>query len=108
MLHCNIFSAEQLTSPTQTYLEIIMLTAEQILAAQKANIETLFGLTHQGFEGVEKLVELNVTATKAALAEAAEPPKPSWASRTRKNCWPCKPPVPAPGREDRRLQPPPV
>ena len=49
-----------------------MLTAEQLLAAQKANVETLFGLTTKAFEGVEKLVELNVTATKAALAEAAE------------------------------------
>jgi phasin family protein len=49
-----------------------MLTAEQLLAAQKANVETLFGLTAKAFEGVEKLVELNVTATKAALAEAAE------------------------------------
>jgi phasin family protein len=49
-----------------------MLTAEQILAAQKANIETLFGLTTKAFEGVEKLVELNVTASKAALTEASE------------------------------------
>ena len=48
-----------------------MLTAEQILASQRANIETLFGLTNKAFEGVEKLVELNMTATKAALAEAA-------------------------------------
>lgn len=49
-----------------------MLTAEQLLAAQKANVETLFGLTTKAFEGVEKLVELNVTATRAALAEAAD------------------------------------
>ena len=48
-----------------------MLTAEQILAAHKANVETLFGLTSKAFEGVEKLVELNVQATKAALAETA-------------------------------------
>ncbi|MGE4242588.1 phasin family protein [Ramlibacter sp.] len=48
-----------------------MLTAEQIVAAQKANLETLFGLTTRAFEGVEKLVELNVTASKAALVEAA-------------------------------------
>ncbi|NMM76317.1 Phasin (PHA-granule associated protein) [Acidovorax sp. SRB_14] len=47
------------------------LTAEQILAAHKANIETLFGLTSKAFEGVEKLVELNVTASRAALNEAA-------------------------------------
>jgi phasin family protein len=48
-----------------------MLTAEQVLASQKATIETLFGLTTKAFEGVERLVELNVTASKAALAEAA-------------------------------------
>ena len=48
-----------------------MLTAEQIMASHKANIETLFGLTHKAFEGVEKLVELNLQATKAALAESA-------------------------------------
>jgi phasin family protein len=48
-----------------------MLTAEQVLASHKANVETLFGLTSKAFEGVEKLVELNVTASKAALGEAA-------------------------------------
>lgn len=48
-----------------------MLTAEQIMASHKANIEILFGLTQKAFEGVEKLVELNVQATKAALAETA-------------------------------------
>ncbi|TFZ08675.1 TIGR01841 family phasin [Ramlibacter humi] len=48
-----------------------MLTAEQVLASQKASVETLFGLTTKAFEGVEKLVELNLTATKAAIAESA-------------------------------------
>ena len=48
-----------------------MLTAEQVMASHKATIETLFGLTHKAFEGVEKLVELNMQATKAALAETA-------------------------------------
>lgn len=48
-----------------------MLTAEQLLAAQKANMETLFGLTQKAFEGVERLVDLNVQATKAALTESA-------------------------------------
>ena len=48
-----------------------MLTAEQVLASQKATVETVFGLTCKDFEGVEKLVVLNVTASKAALAEAA-------------------------------------
>jgi phasin family protein len=48
-----------------------MLTAEQVLASQKATVETLFGLTAKAFEGVEKLVDLNLTASKAALTEAA-------------------------------------
>ena len=47
------------------------LTADQIISSQKASLETLFGLTSKAFEGVEKLIELNVTASKAALAEAA-------------------------------------
>jgi phasin family protein len=54
-----------------TYWRLIMLTTEQLMASHKANIETLFGLTHRAFEGVEKMVELNVQATKAALAETA-------------------------------------
>jgi len=49
-----------------------MLTAEQFAAAHKANVETLFGLTNKAFEGVEKLVELNLQVAKAALGEAAE------------------------------------
>jgi phasin family protein len=49
-----------------------MLTAEQFAAAQKANVETLFGLTNKAFEGVEKLVELNLQVPKTALGEAAE------------------------------------
>jgi phasin family protein len=49
-----------------------MLTAEQFLAAHKSNVEILFGLTNKAFEGVEKLVELNLQVAKAALGEAAE------------------------------------
>jgi phasin family protein len=48
-----------------------MFTADQVLAQQKTSIETLFGLSHKAFEGVEKMVALNVQASKAALAEAA-------------------------------------
>ena len=48
------------------------LTPDQILSAHKANLETLFGLTNKAFEGVEKLVELNVAASRAALNEAAQ------------------------------------
>ena len=48
-----------------------MLTVEQVIASHKANLETLFGLTNKAFEGVEKIVELNLTASKAALSEVA-------------------------------------
>ena len=47
-------------------------TAEQMLAAQKANAEVLFGLTNKAFEGVEKLVELNMQVAKTSLSEAAK------------------------------------
>jgi phasin family protein len=50
-------------------------TPDQFLAAQKANIETLFGLTNKAFEGIEKLVELNLQVAKASLAEVAETTK---------------------------------
>ena len=49
-----------------------MMTVEQVVAANKANVETLFGLTNKAFEGVERLVELNLQVAKAALSEAAE------------------------------------
>jgi phasin family protein len=49
-----------------------MLTVEQILASHKANLETLFGLTNKAFEGIEKIVELNLAASKAALSEASD------------------------------------
>lgn len=47
------------------------LTPEQILNAHKANIEAVFGLTTKAFEGVEKIIELNVNASRAALNEVA-------------------------------------
>lgn len=47
-----------------------MLTAEQIIEAQKANVEALFGLTQKAFEGAEKLIGLNVQVAKTALDEA--------------------------------------
>ncbi len=58
-----------------------MLTAEQIIAAQKANLETLFDLTSKAFEGVEKLVELNLQVAKASMSEAQETAKASLAAK---------------------------
>lgn len=51
------------------------LNFEQIAAANKANLETIFGLTTKAFEGVEKLVELNLQVIKATLQENAETTK---------------------------------
>ena len=45
------------------------LTPEQIQAANKANLETLVGLTNKAFAGVEQLIELNLAAAKAAMAD---------------------------------------
>ncbi len=45
-------------------------TAEQFTAANKANVETLATLSNQAFAGFEKLVELNIAASKAALSES--------------------------------------
>ncbi len=49
-----------------------LMTPEQIAAAQKANFDTLFGLTNKAFEGMEKLVELNLQVVKSTLAESQE------------------------------------
>jgi phasin family protein len=50
-------------------------TPDQLFAAHKASLETLFGLTSKAFEGVEKLVELNLQVAKTTLAETAETTK---------------------------------
>ena len=49
-----------------------LLTPEQFAAAQKANFEALFGLTNKAFEGIEKLVELNLQVVKSTIAESQE------------------------------------
>lgn len=47
-------------------------TTEQFAAAQKANLETFFGLSAKAFEGVEKLVALNLQVARTTLAEVSE------------------------------------
>src|SRR6202795_2466158 len=49
-----------------------LLTPEQFAAANKAQFETLFGLTNKAFEGLEKLLELNLQVVKSTLAESQE------------------------------------
>lgn len=48
-----------------------MLTQEQFAAAQKAQFDTLVGLTATSLEATEKLVALNLDVAKAALADAS-------------------------------------
>lgn len=48
-----------------------MLTVEQIIAAQKAQVATLFDLSGKALASVEKLNELNLQAAKASLTESA-------------------------------------
>lgn len=44
--------------------------AEQIIAANQANLDALEGASKKAYAGVEKLVELNMAASKAALGES--------------------------------------
>lgn len=46
------------------------LSAEQFAATNKANLKALQGFTAQAFSGFEKLVELNLAASKAVLDES--------------------------------------
>ena len=48
-----------------------MINVEQFAATNKANLDNLFGLSTKAFAGVEKMVELNLTAGRAALNESA-------------------------------------
>jgi len=75
MLHCNInkqgLGLRGRWCFSFNFWSIDMLTVEQVMASHKSNMETMFGLTNKAFEGVEKIVELNLTASKAALSEAS-------------------------------------
>jgi phasin family protein len=55
-------------------MELVMnsLVPEQLVAAQKAGVESTFGFLTKAFEGLEKLVELNLQVVKATLAENQE------------------------------------
>ncbi|MGF6604328.1 phasin family protein [Paraburkholderia sp. GAS448] len=48
------------------------LVPEQLVAAQKAGVESTFGFLTKAFEGLEKLVELNLQVVKTTLAENQE------------------------------------
>ena len=48
----------------------MFITADQIAATNKANFDAVKGLSTKSFAGVEKLVELNLAAAKATLADS--------------------------------------
>lgn len=48
----------------------MFITADQITAANKANLDAVQGLATKSFAGVEKLVELNMAAAKALMTES--------------------------------------
>ena len=52
-----------------------MLTAEQVIAAHKSNVEVLFGLTNKAFEGVEKLVVTCMTSLPRPTQKSPRLPK---------------------------------
>ena len=58
-----------------------MLTAEQIMTAQKANVEAMFEFTSKAFVGVEKLMELNLQVVRTTMNEMAETTKAALASK---------------------------
>jgi phasin family protein len=45
---------------------------EQLVAAHRANVDTLFALTNQAFQGFQRLVELNLQVARSALAEGGD------------------------------------
>jgi phasin family protein len=56
--------------------------AEQIIAANKANMEAFEGAAKKAFAGAEKLVELNMAASKAALSESFSYAKAAMSAKT--------------------------
>ncbi|MBK6854365.1 MAG: phasin family protein [Burkholderiales bacterium] len=52
-----------------------MITPENIAASSKEVVESMLALTAKSFEGVEKLVELNLNTARASLEDGAETTK---------------------------------
>ncbi|WP_018912300.1 TIGR01841 family phasin [Thiomonas sp. FB-6] len=50
----------------------MMMTPEQMIAAQKSQLEALFALSGKAVDGFERMVELNLQTLKTALHEGSE------------------------------------
>jgi phasin family protein len=49
-----------------------MLNTQHLIAAQQAQVESMFDLTTKAFSNVEKMVELNMATVRATLSESAD------------------------------------
>ncbi len=47
-------------------------TPESLSAAQKENLDAMMKLSHKAFEGIEKMVDLQLNAARTSLQETAE------------------------------------
>jgi phasin family protein len=70
----SLVSLRKTSSMTEsTAQELDMFTSPaQIAELQKAQLDTLFALSHTMFDATEKLVDLNLAAVKATMSESAE------------------------------------
>lgn len=58
-----------------------MITPEQFAAANQANLDALVELSRKSFEGVGRLVELNLQAMRAAMGDSVEQSRALLAAR---------------------------
>ena len=49
-----------------------MMPTEQLIAAQKSQLETIFALSNKAVEGLEQVLALNIGALKAAMQDASD------------------------------------
>ncbi|TCF96828.1 Phasin (PHA-granule associated protein), partial [Paraburkholderia steynii] len=55
-----------------------MLTQDQVTAIRKVNLDLLFGLSNQVVEGVEKLTDLNIRASRSTLVDTFDLAQKTW------------------------------
>jgi phasin family protein len=67
-----------LATPT---VEPIMLNTQQFIAAQQAQVESFFDLTHKTFSNMEKVVGLNLVTARDTISESADLAKAALAAK---------------------------
>lgn len=64
-----------------------MMTVDQIVSAQKAQMNALFQLGGKALQSVEKITELNLQASKASLAEGAKDAHALFSAKDMQELW---------------------